>query len=385
MALKYKKSYLVINIVLVLTLLFLVLNMFTFQITSYLFAILSVLIPFMVIFLIYGYEHKKRRFMYELIFYVFAYSILLLLISYIIGIFVGFSQNVYKLNMVTLIHNIIPYLILIILSETLRYEITRKGEESLTSHILVSLIFVAIDMTLFLKSYNLDIGDEQIKYVCGIVLPSIFKNTLLIYLARIGGIVPGIIYRIIFDLRIILLPILPNYGLYFESIANCILPVLMWLLVEISLRQFKKRELDKSYMGDTSNLRYVLLAILFSIVLAVNLLSSGKLKYTVVSIGSGSMSPIISKGDAVIYEKYDGSLIDVGEILVFKKENKMVVHRIIEVVEVSEGEYVYYTKGDANESPDGYPIETSDILGIVRQNIKYIGMPSVMLGELINR
>ena len=75
MALKYKKSYLVINIVLVLTLLFLILNMFTFQITSYLFAILSVLIPFMVIFLIYGYEHKKRRFMYELIFYVFAYSI----------------------------------------------------------------------------------------------------------------------------------------------------------------------------------------------------------------------------------------------------------------------------------------------------------------------
>ena len=176
MALKYKKSYLVINIILVLTLLFLILNVFTFQITSYLFAILSVLIPFIIIFLIYGYEHKKRRFMYELIFYVFAYSILLLLISYIIGIFVGFSQNVYKLNLVTIFHNVIPYFILICISEMLRYEITRKGEESLTSHILVSIIFLLIDMTLFLNSYNLDIGDEQIKYVCGIVLPSIFKS-----------------------------------------------------------------------------------------------------------------------------------------------------------------------------------------------------------------
>ena len=49
------------------------------------------------------------------------------------------------------------------------------------------------------------------------------------------------------------------------------------------------------------------------------------------------------------------------------------------------GEKIYYTKGDANKDPDGYPIERKSILGIYKTSIKYIGFPSVALGELINK
>ena len=124
----YKKSYLIINVILSILLIFFFFNIFIFKQTSFIFLITSILIPTLLLILTFGYEKKSRRFKYESLFYVFAYCVLFLLITYFIGIFIVFSKNVYKLNFSNLINNIIPYLILIVISEVLRYEISRKGE-----------------------------------------------------------------------------------------------------------------------------------------------------------------------------------------------------------------------------------------------------------------
>jgi signal peptidase len=105
-----------------------------------------------------------------------------------------------------------------------------------------------------------------------------------------------------------------------------------------------------------------------------------------IAIGSGSMSPKIDKGDAVIYEKFDGkNMPKKGQILVFHKNKKIIVHRIVDVVDINDKEKIYYTKGDNNDSPDGYPIEIKDIVGVVKTRIKYIGIPSVYISELIKK
>ena len=94
----------------------------------------------------------------------------------------------------------------------------------------------------------------------------------------------------------------------------------------------------------------------------------------------------IDNGDIVKFraEKVnDKKLPEVGQILVFNKDDKIVVNRIIEVVDINGTEKIYYTKGDNNDSPDGYPIETKDILGVVKTRIRYIGIPSVFLGKMI--
>lgn len=381
---KYKKSYIVINSILFLVELFLIINLFFFKHSSYLFCIFSLLIPFLSITFIYGFEKKRRRFMYELIFYVFAISIIFVLITYIIGIFTGFEQNVYKLNFSNLIHNIIPYFILILICELFRYEITRKGDGSPLSYVLITVIMVLIDMTIFYKTYNLDVGEEQIKYICSIMLPSVFKNVILIYFTKWGGYYPSLVYRIIFDLKLVIVPIIPNFGLYFECTINCILPVLICSLVEVNLRKFRNRSVEKRNIKENFIYRYLFFFVTILIAVGINLLSSGKLKYTMIAIGSGSMTPNICKGDVVIYERLSDSIkLEIGDILIFRKDVKVVVHRIIKIVDIGDNEYVYYTKGDANESPDGYPIPVSDILGVARRRIKYIGIPSVYLGELI--
>ena len=171
----YKKSYLIINVILLALLVFFVANLYVFKKDSFEFLILSLLIPTSIIIAVFGYEWKSRRFKYELMFYVFAYCALFLLATYMIGLFIGFSRNVYKLNYANLIHNIIPYFLLILVGEVLRYEISRKGDGSSLSQVLVTAILICVDLSMFLNTYDLATGDGQIKYICAINVKCIIQ------------------------------------------------------------------------------------------------------------------------------------------------------------------------------------------------------------------
>ena len=379
----YKKSYLIINVILSLLLIFFVANLFIFKHTSYKFLILVMSLPTILLLLLFGYERKSRRFKYELIFYVFAYSAFFLLVTYIIGLFIGFNRNVYILNYSNLIHNILPYLVLIVISEVLRYQISRKGDGSVLSHVLVTAVLICVDLTMFLTTYDLNSGDGQIKYICAVAMPSLFKNIVLLYFTRNGGIYPSLVYRLLLDLKLVVLPIFPAFGLYFDCIIYTILPMLMAFIIRLHLSQFKNND-DQVKIKGLTLYNYLIYFGLFTIVLTINVLVSCSFKYNMIAIGSGSMQPKINKGDAIVYEKFDGkNMPKLGQILVFHKNDRTVVHRIIEIVDISDTEKIYYTKGDNNDTPDGYPIETKDILGVVKTRIRYIGIPSVILGELI--
>ena len=47
-----------------------------------------------------------------------------------------------------------------------------------------------------------------------------------------------------------------------------------------------------------------------------------------------------------------------------------------------DNKYYFYTKGDANEIEDGYPITEDMIVGVVNVKVPYIGLPTVLLNEL---
>lgn len=380
----YKRSYLVINIILTLLFIFLCMNLWILKHTSYLSLIITILIPTAIIIGLYGYEFKSRRFKYELSFYVLIYVICFLLITYMLGLFLGFTSNVYKLNFTNLIHNIIPYAILIVICEVLRYEISRKGDGSILSFILVTIILTLVDVTLFRNTYDLSTGDGQIKYMCVIVIPNLFKNVILLYFTKNGGIYPSLIYRLILDLKLVIVPIFPNFGPYFECIINTTLPVLMAFIIQFNLKKFEDAQENIDVKG-SKKYKYIALSIIIIIIIFLDVLVSCLFRFSMISIGSNSMIPKFAKGDAIIYERLSSSKeLEVGQIIVFKKDKKTIVHRLIEIVDIGNGEKVYYTKGDANTDPDGYPIERKNILGVYKLSIKYIGFPSVALGELIN-
>ena len=194
-----------------------------------------------------------------------------------------------------------------------------------------------------------------------------------------------IVIRIIMEIKQYLIPIVPDFGLYFDAILGTMMPVMFGLITFISLKQYEKKEIEGKNYRQSKLFTYSSIVISALIIVLVVSLTSCKFKYGAIAIGSGSMTGVINKGDVVVFKQLGKYMPQENDILVFKKENKLIVHRVIEIIEVNDDEYVYYTKGDANPTPDGYPLERKDLVGLVKLRIPVIGIPSVYVHEVITK
>ncbi len=96
------------------------------------------------------------------------------------------------------------------------------------------------------------------------------------------------------------------------------------------------------------------------------------------TILTGSMQPKINPYD-VIFDVSPTSpeSLKVGDIITFKSDGKLtqglvITHRIVKI-DIKNGEYLYYTKGDYNISQDPTPAKYENILGKVLFTIPQLG------------
>lgn len=101
-------------------------------------------------------------------------------------------------------------------------------------------------------------------------------------------------------------------------------------------------------------------------------------------VTSGSMSPSIRVGDAVIVKPIDASQarsLSFGDVVTFRAANNprfLITHRIVAVGESAGGQRFYETKGDANEGPDGSSLDPKRVVGVVTHVVPRLG--SVLVG-----
>lgn len=88
--------------------------------------------------------------------------------------------------------------------------------------------------------------------------------------------------------------------------------------------------------------------------------------YKVLIVRSGSMEPTVPVGSLVVAEKQTS--YGVGDIVTFKQEESFVTHRITAAYDGK-----FWTKGDANTSPDGSPVPYSAVVGKLRWTLPYAG------------
>ena len=76
---------------------------------------------------------------------------------------------------------------------------------------------------------------------------------------------------------------------------------------------------------------------------------------------SGSMEPVMYRGDIVIVDQNPSS-VQVGDIVVYKATwvNEDVIHRVKEIYKTSNGSTYLITKGDNNQAADPYPVQFPD-------------------------
>lgn len=55
-----------------------------------------------------------------------------------------------------------------------------------------------------------------------------------------------------------------------------------------------------------------------------------------------------------LLDRSEHNLIKIGDVIAFERNNKIIVHRVLEIESLGDGDYKFLTKGDANLSDDGY-------------------------------
>ena len=110
------------------------------------------------------------------------------------------------------------------------------------------------------------------------------------------------------------------------------------------------------------------------------MLISCQFRFCLLVIATESMTGEIDKGDAIIYERFTDQIIQEGDVIVFNKDDLVLVHRVVDISRI-DGKNRYVTKGDANDTDDIGYITNTDIIGVVGAKIPYVGYPTLWLKQ----
>ena len=301
-----------------------------------------------------------------------------IIVSNLAGLIFGFSKNPINVTLSSILTNTYSLIILIICEELIRYMIAKKCYSNKKYPlIIITLLFILLDI--FYITRNEDIINSYMFFVTltTLIIPAISRNIIASYLSYHVSYMPGIILRLFFGLYPYIFKIYPNYGNYITSIVGLLIPFMLFLLTNKSIKKYEK---TKKIAQIDKKIWYICIPI-WTIIVSLLILIPGFFKYQIVAIGSGSMEPNVSYGDTVNFEKnIDINKLKKGDIIVFNHNENTIIHRIISIKK-DKNSVIINTKGDNNNTADLFDLTEKDIKGKVRMKIKYIGYPTIILSE----
>lgn len=316
-------------------------------------------------------------------------AIFLLTLLFQVSIFVvlgwkfGFLRSSYQLGFTHFFKIVLPTVLIIVLSEFLRYQWIEKGRTSKLVLYTVPIFFIFLDFILGSGLYSLSSAQGWFEVIATHVFPSIMRNIFLTYIVYHYGYKPSLIYRLLMELPIYYLPIYPDIGTYFMTVLNISFPffLLLYFLSYTSSVEIHTREKEKK-KKENKKLEFAFQIAFLALLLVFTGMMSGLFHYYFLVVGSGSMEPNIQVGDMVLVEKInEADELQLNDVLVYKKEGKVILHRIVEKKK-EDGELIFQTKGDNNPTADAWNINEKEVIGKVNFRIPKVGYPSVWLNEL---
>lgn len=372
-------KYLIQIISLVLTISLLLFNIFLSQKINFFVPLFIVVVLLIISTVLNGYRKVDRRDWKLKIFTIFGFTFLLQSIWYLVGTKTGYTANLsYIPKGYIALSNVFLIFITLFLREVLRYilvnvRVNRKYQYVILQALSV-ILCVAIDLYIAPKRYIFTSFTLVYEFLALFLIPSVSKNIFLSYISNKCGYIATFFYILIMDLNIYLLPSKANLNMLVEAVVMLVFPYLLYsYLKSLDIRrnvEIKPKKKNKIISAITT--------VIFVIMVA---LVSREFRYSMIGIGSESMTGTINKGDAIIYDRYKENEDINGKVIVFRKDNRLIVHRVMRQY-IVEGKAIYQTKGDHNDSMDNWVVDTSEIVGVVEYRIPLIAWPSVLLGEI---
>ena len=374
-----KKSYVKLVIFDIALAIILILNSFILNILGNYYYMCAFLATILVIFkLVFGIEKGRYRYTKDIIINMVIILLIAFIIYYIFGIFIGFARTSNFLTVYGFKTFIVPYVIMIVLREYLRVQMLNKADNSKILTFATFALFVLLELSPRIYTTNFGSNYNTFIFIALTILPVISNNVTCTYIAKKVGHIPNVFWLLVTSMYMVFLPIVPNTGYYITALIEFLFPFILMYNTYIFYRN-RDHDVPISYIKKR---RFVELPLLAVIVFALAYFVSGYFRYYAISIATGSMLPNIKVGDVVIVDqKKDYKELKTGEVIAYKYDNVVIVHRLCDMVVIKD-DYYFYTKGDANEDRDNYVIHPDMIIGKVNAKVPYIGLPTVWLKEL---
>ena len=340
---------------------------------SFLVILLSVSIFFL------GYRKSKNTYMSQnVIQVVLIYLMIAFVLMYGLGLFTGFLKNAYSMSTANLLNNIFAPILIITLIEMFRYVVIWANKDNKLIIVLYTLIITVFEIAISVKAIPWTDYEALFRLSATVIIPVIIKNFVMSYLCYHVGYRVPLLYRLVMDIYTFIVPIVPNYGEYLQSLFLITLPLVIYIN-SFTLIDERNQKVEHIFTKSNFTLFDIPVAV---IILVLACLISGFFPHFMIGVGSESMSPKINKGDAVIIEKLKKKdTIKKGDIVAYQRDKRLIIHRINEV-NTQNGKTVYLTKGDQNKTVDSGTVTRKQIKGIVRIRIPLIAYPTVWLTEL---
>ncbi len=298
---------------------------------------------------------------------------LVITVYFLSGLYFGFARS--PLPQSFLLKYVIPFIISAVSAEVIRRVLTSANNK--IADALSYITLTVFDVIILSGDFVFKSHASFMEFLSIALFPSVTANLLYTYVSKKYGVYPNVIYRILISLYPFFIKVKPNLPDVLFGLIKVTLPLLVLWFVHILYepKKFTVKRKNKVAQG-------VSLCLFLIIALGVVLLTSCRFRFGLLVIATESMTGSVNKGDAVIYEEYDGSPLKEGEIIVFGDENgRRTVHRITDI-EKTDGNLRVYTKGDANQESDQGFRTADNIIGTVKLKIKYLGYPTVWMREL---
>lgn len=322
----------------------------------------------------------KSMFSRQVIMLLTTIGVLYLALYYLSGLRFGFYKTLYPFGVKNLLRYVLPISIVILATEVIRFVI--RAQESRLGDILSYIICVLAEVLACSTFVSINSHTKLMDMMGMALLPAITSNLLFHYLVKRYGMLPNLIYRVITVLYIYFIPVTPKMPESLHSFIKIALPLVIFVFIDALYEKKTKYAVGRfKRVGKILSITFTAAVVI--IMLGTVMLISNQFKYGTLIIATESMTGELNKGDAAIFESYDGQAISVGEVIVFEKGRSMIVHRVVDI-EIINGEYRIYTKGDTNNDNDEGYITKSNIVGVVKLKVAYLGYPTIWLKELFS-
>lgn len=293
----------------------------------------------------------------------------------IAGMFITAYKNPYFVDLKTFFSLVLPTAVIIFTSEVIRYVFL--SQKNTFASVISWIICLLAEVLIFSGIADFDNFNYFMDFMGMTLFPAISANVYYHYTSKRYGMFPNLLFRFIYTLYVYFIPVYTEIPNALHSCIKILMPFLMLALVKALFEKKKKNAVEKG-----RKLSMIGMVLAAAVVISTAMLISCQFKYGALVIATESMTGEINKGDMIIYEKYEDQSIKEGQVIVFKQQDKKIVHRVVEIEHIG-GEVRYITKGDANDGVDLGYITDKDIVGLTDMKVAYIGYPTLWLRELL--